>query len=248
MLLDVGPGFGRQVHVLADLPVADHGAQLLGRAVDERLLFFGQLGLGVGQQGIPVGAATEQLAVPPDGAGIDGIALGLGHRRQNLLEPAEQRRTEILAPQIGQQQRGGDRCQQHPENQQQPAGGTAKGAHGQEVDGDHAQGGQGGGTAMGQVGHCEHQNQYPQQQHIQSSVKPGVKSPSERSRPSTARVSRAVRVQCKSVSCGPGPVDRGGHDLWPIRRYHWGGRLDRLRLPLGGHAHARVPASQPLHR
>jgi hypothetical protein len=53
----------------------------------------------------------------------------------------------------------------------------AEGAHRQEVDGDHADGGQGRDAPVRQVGNAHHQNQYPQQQHIQSSVKPGAKSP-----------------------------------------------------------------------
>ena len=59
VFLDVGPGLGREVHGLADLPVADHCAQFFGRAINECLFFFGQLGLGVGQQLVPVGAAAE---------------------------------------------------------------------------------------------------------------------------------------------------------------------------------------------
>ena len=47
------------------------------------------------------------VAVPPHRAGINGIALGLGHRRQDFLEPAEQRLGEVLAAQVGQQQGGG---------------------------------------------------------------------------------------------------------------------------------------------
>ncbi|MNF85419.1 hypothetical protein D3C84_678120 [compost metagenome] len=77
VLLDVRPGLGRQVHGLADLPVADHRAQRFSRTIDEGLLFFAQLRLGVGQQFVPVRAAAEQLAIPPDCAGIDRVAFGL---------------------------------------------------------------------------------------------------------------------------------------------------------------------------
>ena len=173
MGLDVFPGLRRQVHGLADFPVADHGAEFFGGAVDERLLFLGQLRLGVGQQFVPVRAATEQLAVPPHGTGINRIALGLGHRRQHFLEPAEQRLGEVLAAQVRQQQRRGHHGQEYPEDQQQPTRCVAPGAHRQQVDGDHTQGGQGGSTAVCQVGNADHQHQYPQQQHIQSSVNQG---------------------------------------------------------------------------
>lgn len=43
----------------------------------------------------------------------------------------------------------------------------AEGAHRQQVGGDYAQSGQRRGAAMCQVGNPDHQNQYPQQQHIQ---------------------------------------------------------------------------------
>ncbi|MNT14954.1 hypothetical protein D3C72_1499820 [compost metagenome] len=79
--LDMGPSRGRQVQILADLPVADHGAKLLGGAVDERLLLFCQRGCRVVEQGLPVGAATEQFTIPPHGAGVDGLAFGLRHGR-----------------------------------------------------------------------------------------------------------------------------------------------------------------------
>ena len=102
MLLDVRPGLRWQVHGLADFPVADHCAQLFGGAVNKCLFFFGQPGLGVGQQLVPVGAAAKQLAVPPHGAGIDGIAFGLRHRRQGLLEPVEQGGGKDFATKFGQ--------------------------------------------------------------------------------------------------------------------------------------------------
>ncbi len=104
MLLDMLPGGWRQVHGLADLPVADHGTERFGRAIDKGLFFLGQLGLGIGQQFVPVRATAEQLAIPPDGAGINGVAFGLGHRRQGFLEPGEQRGAEEFAAQVGQQQ------------------------------------------------------------------------------------------------------------------------------------------------
>jgi hypothetical protein len=139
--LDVLPGFGRQVHGLADLPVADHGAEFFGGAVDKCLFFFGQLGLGVGQQLVPVRAAAEQLAVPPHGAGIDGIAFGFRHRRQGFLKPAEQRRGEVLATQVGQQQGAATRSIPRRPAAASPVRGS--GTHRQQVDGDDAQGGQG---------------------------------------------------------------------------------------------------------
>ena len=118
MLFDVCPRFGRQVHVLPNLPVADHCAQLFGRAVDKSLLFFGQLNLGVGQQFIPVGAAAEKFAIPPDCAGINGVPFGFGHGRQGLLEPVEQGGAKHFSAQVGQKQQCGRHRQQQPENTQ----------------------------------------------------------------------------------------------------------------------------------
>ncbi|MCY1427878.1 hypothetical protein D9M71_437440 [compost metagenome] len=156
--LDVLPGVWRQVQVLADLPVADHGAEFFGGAIDERLFFFREFGLGVAEQGVPVRAAAEQLAVPPHGAGVDGFAFGLRHRRQGALEPAEQRCGKYFAAQVGEQQ-GGSHCgQQQPENRQQPAWRVAENAHRQQVQGNDAQRRQGGDATVGQVRHADHQD------------------------------------------------------------------------------------------
>ncbi|MNQ69999.1 hypothetical protein D3C85_846210 [compost metagenome] len=177
VVLDEGPGLRRQVHGLTELPFTDHGAECFGRPVDESLFLFIQLRFGIGQQFAPVRTATEQFAVPPDRAGVDGIAFGLRHRRQGFLEPVEHRRAEQFAAQVGQQQRRGDGGDQHPENQQQPARCAAESAHGHDIDGHDDQGGQRGDAAVGQISNPDQQNQYPQQQHIHSSVKPGRTSP-----------------------------------------------------------------------
>ena len=76
-LFDEAPDFGRQVHQLvADFPVVEHGAKFFDRAVEERLLFRGQLRLGKCAQLLPIGVAGKKLGVPPHRAGIDGLALG----------------------------------------------------------------------------------------------------------------------------------------------------------------------------
>jgi hypothetical protein len=71
-------------------------------AIDEGLLLFAQLRFGIGQQFVPVRAAAEQFAVPPHGAGFDGVAFGLRHWWQGFLEPAEHGRAEKFAAQIRQ--------------------------------------------------------------------------------------------------------------------------------------------------
>ena len=149
LFLDVSPGFGRQVHGLTELPVADHGAEYFGRAVDEGLFFFAQLHFWIGQQFVPVRATAEQFAVPPHGAGFDGIAFGFRHRRQGFLEPVEHRRAEKFAAQVGQQQWRRHGRDQHPENQQQPTRRAAENTHRHQVDGNDTQGGQWGDAAVG---------------------------------------------------------------------------------------------------
>lgn len=157
VLLDEGPGFFRQVHALADVPVADHGAEFFGRAVDEGLLFFGELRLGVVEQFLPVRAAAEQFAIPPHGARLDGLALGVGHRRQDFLEPGEQRTAEHAPAQVRQGEGKRHRQPEQPEDQQQPAGRVAEHAHQDQVGGADAERGSGWGTPMGEVSDTEYQ-------------------------------------------------------------------------------------------
>jgi hypothetical protein len=170
VLLDVLPGFLRQVHLLADLPVADHCAQLFGRSIDKGLFLLCQLGLGVGQQLVPVRFAAEQLAIPPHRAGLDGIALGGGHRRQYALEPGEQRAGEQLPAQITEQDEGGYRACDDPQQQLQPAGYRAEQGHGHQIGRGDAEGGACGGTTMGQVDDPEQQHQQPDDEHVHSSM------------------------------------------------------------------------------
>ncbi len=166
----VRPGFRRQVHGLADFPVADHRAEFFGRPVDKGLFLFGQLDFRVGQQLVPVRATAEQLAIPPDRAGIDRITLGLRHRRQDFLKPAEHRRSEVLAAQIGQHYRY-EHCQpEQPEHRQQPSWRVTENAHGQQVDSYHAKRRERGGSPMSQPGNADDQHNNPQQQHKYSSV------------------------------------------------------------------------------
>ena len=78
VLLDEVPQLGGQVRVdVGDLPVVDALAQLLHRAVEERLLLRGQLRLGVGQQLVPVRLAGEQVALEADRARFQRDPLGL---------------------------------------------------------------------------------------------------------------------------------------------------------------------------
>ena len=90
--LDVVPQVRRQVGAaVRDVPVVDHPAQLFARPVDECLLLSGQTRRRGRQQLVPVGAAGEQLAVPPDRSRFERILLGLRHRRQHASIRAQER-------------------------------------------------------------------------------------------------------------------------------------------------------------
>ena len=84
------PDLGRQVAQFpVDLPVVEHGAELLDRAVEEGLLLRRELRLRRRQKLRPVGLAGEQVGVPPHVARLQRLALGVGHRRQRLARPVE---------------------------------------------------------------------------------------------------------------------------------------------------------------
>ena len=85
LALQVVPDIGGQVEAfLRDLPVIDHAAGFFGLVVQEALFIVGQARARIGVQAAPVGTAAEQLAFPPYGAGLERVALGVGHLRQHL--------------------------------------------------------------------------------------------------------------------------------------------------------------------
>ncbi len=109
VLLDEGPQLRRQVGMdVGDFPVVDHRAQLFDRAIEEGLLFGGQLRLGVVQQDVPVRITGEQLAFETDRAGFQRDALGLRQRRQHLAEHLHHRAGQQRLADERQQQRHGD--------------------------------------------------------------------------------------------------------------------------------------------
>ncbi len=92
MLLDERPGLRRQVAPFpVDLPVVEHGAELVDRAMQEGVFFRHQRRRFGGEQLRPVRVAGEQIAVEPDVAGFQCLTLGIGHRRHCLLRPREDR-------------------------------------------------------------------------------------------------------------------------------------------------------------
>ena len=86
------PDLGRQVVPLPiDLPVVEHAAQLFDRPGEKLLLLGRQPGRREGQKLAPVGIAGEKIGIPPDVAGLDGFALGVGQARQRVLRHPEDR-------------------------------------------------------------------------------------------------------------------------------------------------------------
>ena len=90
LVLDELPRVRRQILIdLRRLPVVYHRAQLLGLVVEERLLLGGELRPRQREQLSPVGAAGEKIAIPPHGAGVDRLLLGLGHCGKLAAIPRE---------------------------------------------------------------------------------------------------------------------------------------------------------------
>ena len=96
--LDEIPGFRRQIAPFPiDLPVVEHRAEFVDRAVEEGRFLCGQRRRRVGEQFRPVGIAGEQIGVPPDVAGLQRLALGVRHRRQHATRPGENRLGDEVA-------------------------------------------------------------------------------------------------------------------------------------------------------
>ena len=84
LVLDVLPDLRRQIlQLVADLPVVAHGAELLHRPVEERLLLRREARRAQREQLVPVRPTREEIGVPPDGAGVDRFFFRLRHIRQD---------------------------------------------------------------------------------------------------------------------------------------------------------------------
>ena len=96
VLLHEGPDvLGNVALFEGDVPVVEHGAQLVGRPVDEGLFLRRQrLGTHV-QELVPVGIAAQKVGFPPDGAGLERLALGVRHGGQNSSHHVEQRARDV---------------------------------------------------------------------------------------------------------------------------------------------------------
>jgi hypothetical protein len=73
---------------MADAPVVQLAAKLLGRAVEEGALFSGEGDGADAAEPRPVWRAGEELGVPADGAGFERLTLGLRDRGHGALQRA----------------------------------------------------------------------------------------------------------------------------------------------------------------
>ena len=108
---------GRSSELVRDLPVVDHRgraprSRCRGRPAPRRV----SVGCGNGEQLRPVRPAGEQVAVPPHGAGVDRVGLGVRHRRQDLAVDREHRVAEQAAPQRREREDRGD-CRERASSQ-----------------------------------------------------------------------------------------------------------------------------------
>ncbi len=98
VLLEELPDVRRHVgELVRDLPIVEQAAELLGRAVEKRLLLGRQLRRRQVLEPAPVRHAREELAVPPDVAGFERLLLGLRHARQHAPVNAEQAARDVVA-------------------------------------------------------------------------------------------------------------------------------------------------------
>jgi hypothetical protein len=139
LVLEELPELRRQVVALVrDFPVVGHGAGLLDRAVDECLLLRREARRGRGEQPLPVRAPREQIRVPPDGAGVDGLALGLRHVRQDAPVDREHGVADQAPAQRRQVEHGGHRGEHGEERRVRARGEPERGDPGRAH---HAHGG-----------------------------------------------------------------------------------------------------------
>ncbi|KCB31552.1 hypothetical protein L543_3849 [Bordetella hinzii L60] len=83
------PDLGRQIAALPfDVPFVQQRAQARHRPFDEQAFFVAERGRRHGEQFVPIGVASEEIAVPPDIAGLDGLAFGIGQAWQGGAGPA----------------------------------------------------------------------------------------------------------------------------------------------------------------
>ena len=108
---------------VAHLPVVDEAAQLLGRAVEERLLLGGEDDWRDRAQLVPIGCAGEQLRIKADSAGFQRLRLRVGDLRQRASDELEHGRADVLAANGGDsehRERGDEQPKQKTEDARMP--------------------------------------------------------------------------------------------------------------------------------
>ena len=68
-----------------DVVAIQHAQQLIDRAVEKGLFLVGELAVGAGENRLEVGVATKELPVDPYRAGLQGLPLGVGNARQDVV-------------------------------------------------------------------------------------------------------------------------------------------------------------------
>ncbi len=136
MLLDEIPDLLRDLALrMADLPVVDHRAQFVRRAVEERLLLGRKLDRRDRLELVPIGCAGENLGIEADGAGFQCLSFGIRNLGQDLLNDAVDGRDDEAAA----ERRDRQQCQSHerqPGNPRQQANTSACANERQQANGD----------------------------------------------------------------------------------------------------------------
>ena len=92
---------GHVVQLVADAPIVEPLAELVGRPVEKGALLGGERDRRDAAELRPVGLAGEQLGVPADGAGLERLALGVGDGRHRAFQRAIGGQRDVFALDLG---------------------------------------------------------------------------------------------------------------------------------------------------
>ena len=106
LVADIAPDIvGDVVQLMADVPVVELAAQLLGRSVEKGALLGGEGDRIDPAEPRPVGRAGKQLGVPADGAGLKRFALGVRDGRHRAFQSAIDGKHDIIALEMRESER-----------------------------------------------------------------------------------------------------------------------------------------------
>ncbi len=127
---------GDVVQLVADAPIVEPLAQLVGRPVEKGALLVGERDRRHAAELGEVGLAGEQLGVPADGAGLERLALGVGDGRHGALQRAVSGQRDVFALDVGdaggEQEPGDEPAEKGPQREAEPE----LQDHGEDGDGD----------------------------------------------------------------------------------------------------------------